>query len=360
MQGYALHLGEFGLRSVVTTEAALAGSRLPELLGRYLRLRLTLSTLALGAVLAGCAMVRPADLPLVGLVTASILPIALQLDWLALVDDRYRLAAALLLARPLAFLALLALLPDGAGTLAVAGCFLTAWLLAALASWVALDRPAGIGAGVVPISAAMLRRGASLAVVTLTNQAQLTADLVVVGLVLGAAGAGDYYLAGQVLVAGLLFANAAGQIALARLSALAGDPFRFRAALLADLRHLISFAAITALGIGCVAATVVPVLFGAEHAGAAQALLWLLPWFVLQHPTTLLQAALTAARREGQVVRANGVAIAVLLSGLAVAALHPGLAGFALARSVAEAARLAALWLSLRPTPAAAAARASR
>ena len=81
---------------------------------------------------------------------------------------------------------------------------------------------------------------------------------------------------------------------------------------------------------------------------------------MLQHPTTLLQAALTAARREGQVVRANGVAIAVLLSGLAVATLQPGLAGFALARSVAEAARLAALWLSLRPTPAAAAARASR
>ena len=52
VQGYALHLGEFGLRSVVTTEAALAGSRLPELLGRYLRLRLTLSALALGVVLA--------------------------------------------------------------------------------------------------------------------------------------------------------------------------------------------------------------------------------------------------------------------------------------------------------------------
>ena len=32
----------------------------------------------------------------------------------------------------------------GPGTLAIAGCFLTAWLLAALASSVALDRPAGI------------------------------------------------------------------------------------------------------------------------------------------------------------------------------------------------------------------------
>ena len=207
----------------------------------------------------------------------------------------------------------------------------------------------------------MLRRGASLAVVTLTNQAQLTADLLVVGLVLGAAGAGDYYLAGQVLVAGLLFANAAGQIALARLL---GPGRRSRAVSrraarrpqAPDLRSPPSRHWASAAW----PPRSVPVLFGAEHAGAAQALLWLLPWFVLQHPTTLLQAALTAARREGQVVRANGVAIAVLLSGLAVAALHPGLAGFALARSVAEAARLAALWLSLRPTPAAAAARASR
>ena len=32
VQGYALHLGEFGLRSVVTTEAARAGAALPALL----------------------------------------------------------------------------------------------------------------------------------------------------------------------------------------------------------------------------------------------------------------------------------------------------------------------------------------
>ena len=36
VQGYALHVGEFGLRSVVTTEAARAAAALPELLRRYL------------------------------------------------------------------------------------------------------------------------------------------------------------------------------------------------------------------------------------------------------------------------------------------------------------------------------------
>ena len=66
--------------------------------------------------------------------------------------------------------------------------------------------------------------GAMLALVTLTNQAQLSADLLVVGWSLGAPQAGDYYLASQILVAGLLFANAAGQIALARLPGLAARP----------------------------------------------------------------------------------------------------------------------------------------
>ena len=62
----------------------------------------------------GAALLRPQDALLIGLVTLSILPIALQLDWLALVDDRNGLAAVLLLVRPLAFLALLGLLPGDA------------------------------------------------------------------------------------------------------------------------------------------------------------------------------------------------------------------------------------------------------
>ena len=98
------HAGEFGLRSVVTTEGAQAGKSLTALLRRYLGLRLLLSLAALGAVALGTATLRPHDALLIGLVTLSILPIALQLDWLALVDDRAGLAASLLLVRPLIFL----------------------------------------------------------------------------------------------------------------------------------------------------------------------------------------------------------------------------------------------------------------
>jgi O-antigen/teichoic acid export membrane protein len=348
VQGYALHLGEFGLRGVVTTEAARAGRQLPRLLRRYLALRLAISAMVLTLVTAECALLRPGEVPLVGLVTLTIVPVALQLDWLALVDDRPRLAAGLLVVRPLAFLALLGLAPASNGLIGIAGCFLVAWILAALLSWTACRRPAPSAAGSVPSPARMLRRGAALAAVAVTNQAQLSADLLVVGWALGASPAGDYYLASQVLVAGLLFANAAGQIALARLPAVAAQPPMLLAALTRELTALVRVAGAGAAAIALSGSTLMPLLFGAEHAGAAVPLLWLLPWFVLQHPSTLFQAALAAVGREDDVVRANLLALGVLLVGLAAAADGTSLAAFAVVRGVAEATRLVALGGFLR------------
>jgi O-antigen/teichoic acid export membrane protein len=259
------------------------------LLRRYLGLRLLLSLAALGAVVLGTAVAHPQDALLIGLVTLSILPVALQLDWLALIDDRAGLAASLLLVRPLAFLALVGLWPGELTAVRLASCYLASWCLAAVLSWAALRRGAPAHAGDVPSPASMLRRGAALAAVTLTNQAQLSADLLVVGWSLGAAAAGDYYLASQIATSALLFANASGQIALARLPALADDPKRLAAALGVEARQLLSFACPAALALGLLAPSLVPALFGAEHGGAAAALLWLMPWFLLQHLTTLLQ-----------------------------------------------------------------------
>jgi lipopolysaccharide exporter len=343
VQGYALHAGEFGLRSVVTTEAARAGNSLAALLRRYLGLRLPLSLAALGAVVLGTAALRPQDVLLIGLVALSIFPIALQLDWLALVDDRAGLAAFLLLVRPLAFLALVGLWPGELTAVRLASCYLASWCLAAALSWAALRRGPPAHVGNVPSPRSMLRRGAALAAVTLTNQAQLSADLLVVGWSLGAAAAGDYYLASQIATSALLFANASGQIALARLPALAGQPERLAAAVAAEALHLLLFACPTALALGLLAPLLVPALFGAEHGGAATALLWLLPWFLLQHLTTLLQGALTAAGREGAVLGGNAAMLLVLAPGLALATTGTTLAGFAAARAAAEVARVAAL-----------------
>ena len=185
-----------------------------------------LSALALAATLLACAVWWPSELLLVGLVSASILPIALQLDWLALVDDRDGLAAALLLVRPVAFLALLGLCPLDRRAPAVAG--LLSRRLGTGGPGLLDLRSTGArtsGRATVPVAA---RHAAPRRLAwrwsrspTRPSSAPICSS---VGLVLGTAAAGDYYLAGQILVAALLFANAAGQIALARLPALAHAP----------------------------------------------------------------------------------------------------------------------------------------
>lgn len=349
--GFALHLGEFGLRSVVTTELGRAGALWRRLLRRYLVLRLTLTAVTLALVLLGAHLARPESLAVIGLAALTILATALQLDWIALVDDRPGLAALPLVARPLAFLVLLAAWPGEPGITAVAACYLSSWWAAAAVSWPALHRagspPVG---GAVPSAGRMLGRGAPLMLVTLTNQALLSADLLVAGWSLGLARAGDYYLASQVAVAGLLFANTANQIALARLPELQNEPRAFAAALGGDARRLLALALLLAGAIGLAGPWLLPRLFGAEHANAATALMALLPWLVLQHLSQLLQGAITAAGGERAVLRANLAMVVVLAVMLAGAALGGSLAGFALARALAEAARLWFLHRALRRT----------
>lgn len=350
VQGYALHVAELGLRSAATTELARAGGRWPRLLRRYLALRLALAAAVVTLVAAGTAVLRPDALAVVALASLAIVPVAVQLDWIALVDDRLGLAALPLACRPLAFALLLLALPAGSGPTAVAACYLAAWWLAAASSWPALRRrPAPLGAGPVPTVARMLARGAPLMLVTLTNQAQLSADLLVVGWSLGLADAGAYYLASQIAVAALLFANAANQLALARLPALAGDPRRFARELREQAVRLAGTAALLAAAVAAAAPWLLERVLGDGRAGgAAAALLWLLPWLAMQHLTHLLQGALTAAGRERAVLGGNLVLLLALLPCLGLAAAAGTLAAFAAARSAAEAARLVALARSLR------------
>jgi O-antigen/teichoic acid export membrane protein len=194
----------------------------------------------------------------------------------------------------------------------------------------------------------MLRMGVPLALVTLSNQGLLAADLFLVGLLLGLETAGAYYLASSLVVAGLVLANAANQIATARTGALLHDP----GALAGELRRQLATASIVgaALGLAGAAAgpSLVPALFGPGFAEVVPLLLALLPWLALQHPSAVLQGALAGADR-GRALLLGNLAMAAALA----AALGPALAagsavGCALARTVAEAARLVVLGCAAR------------
>lgn len=346
VHGFALHLAEWGLRTVATVDAIAVGSALRHLLRTYLTLRLALASGVLASAVGLALLTAEAEAPLMLLVIAALVPIALQLDWIALADGRSLLAAASLIIRPAAFLLLVALLPGDARAVEVALAFLAAWWLAAILSWPALLRRRPLVSSAPPSARAMLARGAPIALVTFTNQAQLSADLLLVGWIMGTAAAADYYLASQIAVAGLPFANAAGQTALARLGGLGPTPFR--AWLRRDLTSLGVLALAVALLLAIAGPWLVPAAFGAEHAGAATLLWYLLPWLVLQHLTTLLQAAGAAARIELLPLRANLAMLAAALPLLGLAAWSVAPAAFAAARGGSELIRLLVLAHGLR------------
>jgi PST family polysaccharide transporter len=352
VQGYALHLGELGLRSVVTAEGRRTEGGAVALLPTYLALRLAVSGTVVAAVAAIAWLSLPERAPVVLLAMLALLATALQLDWLALVDDRPAAAGALLLVRPLAFALMVGLWPGRLGLVSLAGLFALSWALGALASWPLLGTTsmAPRGSGDPPVGAGlMLRLGIPLCAVTLLNQAQLSLDLLLVGVWLGTTAAAHYYLASGMAVAALVLANAAGQLATARLGPLRDAPGALAAALAGEAGRLARLALLLVATLAFVAPSAVPLAFGAGYAPAARLLLWLLPWLALQHQTTLLQGALAALRGQRTLVLGNLVLIAVLLPALLLTLWLGSLEGCALARGLAEAARLAWLVAALPP-----------
>lgn len=347
VQGWALHLSECGLRSVVTAEAAATAGGPRRLLPAYLGTRLLLASAVAGFLLVAAARLAPELLPALALVLSSLFAIALQLDWLALVDDRPLLAGALLLVRPAAWCLLLAVAGTPLGLERLAALFALAWALAALTSWPllkSLPAPPAEAGGPAPLRPArLLRLGVPLALVTLSNQGLLAADLLLVGLVLGAERAGAYYLASSLVVAGLVLANAGNQIATARIGAARRDPTAARAELARELRTAGAVGLGLALSGALLAPPLVPLLFGPAFAESGPLLLALLPWLALQHPSAVLQGGLAGARGQGALLRANLAMTLAHAAGLAAALVAGSTVGCALARALAEAVRLLVL-----------------
>jgi len=346
VQGLALHLGEAGLRSVATAETARDAVLARTYLWRTVGVRLVVSSAVIGLGTGLAWWLALGDWRLTALVLSSLWPIALQLDWLPLAMGRNRLAAGLLLARPAGFLGLLLLVPRDGDPVILGVLFLAAWWIAASVTWPCLRLAPGPRGGGLS-AATLLRLALPVAVVTAASQLLLSLDLLLVGARLGAAAVAQYYLASAVLVAGLVVVNGLGQSALARMGRTAADGGAFEAALRSDLRLALGTGLVLALAAASAAPFLLPLAFGKAYAPAATLVLWLLPWFVAQHLTTTLQAALTAARQGHRLLLANGCMAAALLFGLGLAWAAESIIAFALGRGVAEIVRAAALFVSL-------------
>lgn len=360
LQGHLLILAEMGLRQVATADCGHDARTARALLPRYLALRLVLAMLLWSLAWPTVRAFDPEGGLAAALVLAALPASALLFDWIPLARGHTAEATLPLLLRPLllaAGLAGLALAGHRASPETAAALFAGAWVIAALASLPGLRLLPRATAAPPPSLRALLRRALPLGLSGLAAQALLGLDILLVGLVVGPVEAGRYQLASACLVAGLVVANAGGQLTLARAGALRGRrEQRARFCREALLRALAIGGGLAAAG-GVVAPSLLPLLFGDSYAPAVPLLWWLLPWFVLQHPVSWLQGAFAALGRERVVLRANLSALAVLLPMLAVAVWSADPRLFALARTMAEAARCLSLVRALFPrrTPAGAA-----
>ena len=252
--------------------------------------------------------------------------VAAQLDWVSLVEGRAVIAAIPLIVRPAVFLVAVLAWPWPLRAGGIAAAFVLGWTLAAASSMllVRLTSPPVTLADepemAISSRTRMLRRGIGYCSVTLLNQLQLSADVIVVGATLGARAAGIYVLASAFAVAASVFANAGGQLALARAGS--RDPGEFGRMLAGSV--VVGVAA--SLGLAVAGPWLLRHLVGAEFIPAAAVLAWLAPWLLLTHPTSILQAVLAADGRQAAVLRANIMLSVALCPALALAALtgEPG------------------------------------
>ncbi len=350
LHGYGLQIAEFGLRSVVTATAGASATGAAGLLLSYLRLRIVLAAIVWVLLVAASSLLMPATWPASGILFLSLFAIACQFDWIPLARGDGGRAARLHLVRPAAFLLLTTVVAaGGAGLTGAALAFTGAWIAASLASLPALRilPERRCAAGGAP-ERNLLRAGWPLCLLGLSGQAQYGLDLLLAGLFLGPAAASRYYLAHAATLAGLVFANAAGQLVLARIGGHRRQGGEMHATILR--------ATLSTLLIGLLLAAVlqflaVPFLerFAGAHFRTLHAVVpWLLPWFVLQHGTAILQAALAATARGRAALFANLAMASALVPALMLATLSGDLRLFALARGAGELVRLAALLRSLR------------
>lgn len=340
--GFALHVSEFGLRSVITAEAGVQIRVWRSLLQRYLVLRFIIAVVVAVTTIAMTAFVWPGQLSLMACLLLSVFAIALHLDWIALVCDRPLAAGGCLIVKPLTFSLVIWALPSINTPQDVALALAAGWWISAIVSWKLVSWVDRVGPEPSSIGE-LLRLGLPLMGNTFINQLQLSLDLLLVGLFAGAAAAGHYYLAAAIVAAGLVFANATGQIATARMARFRDDHRSFAQ----ELRRQLCLTVLLALGLASclvlIAPMLIPSLFGADFAVTSDMIVYFLPWFVLAGISTHLQGALTAHCQQLLITKSNLALLASLVPALGIAWIWGEPTGFALARAVGEGSRIAVL-----------------
>jgi len=313
---YVSIFSEFGLRSTVTAEASRRDST-GAVFGIYLRLRLMICVATYIAVMAVTWLLYKPFVQPTALIMLSIFFFALQIDWILLINRQYHAAGWIALTRWVAYLGMIAIVTHfwQLDLKLLAQIFLYSWVIAAFFSWVAVFRSGGSlrprEGETAPEARPLIKSGAAVLGATLISQALQNADLLWVGKAFGASDAGHYYLASSIVGAGLIFANAIGQMATAQYALLRNDPTAIATKLKTDLR-LMLLTSITISIAFYIAAPATQFLFGQQYEAVAELIRHFIPYAILYHAWSLYFCILIALGLEKNLLISNIITIALM------------------------------------------------
>ncbi len=306
---YVSIFSEFGLRSTITAEASRRNDT-GAVFAPYIRLRLLIATLAYTATLAVTGLFYPAYFKPTALIMLSIFFFALQIDWILLANRQYQTAGWISMTRWMAYLALIAMAMQfwHIDINVIAYIFLCSWMVGALSSWLAVIRNGGSlkprPGTIAPDEKQLLKSGAPVLGATLISQALQNSDLLWAGKTFGASDAGHYYLASSVIGAGLIFANAIGQMATVQYAPLRNDPEKIIAKLKSDIWLMLSISLIVSIVIYA-ASPLARLLFGDEYFDVVTLIRRFIPYLILYHIWSLYFFIFIAIGLEKPLLKVN-------------------------------------------------------
>lgn len=353
---YVSIFADFGLRSTITAEASRRGNA-DSVIPIYIKLRLVIATFLYAATLTAVWLFYRQHIQSTALIMLSIFFSALQFDWILIVNRQYQTAGWIAITRGAAYLLLIvASMHFWHLTLDVlALIFLFSWIIAALCSWIAAirwsrsqlsrnDEP-------VPDSAQLLKKGGPVLGATLVSQALQNADLLWVGHIFGTSDAGQYYLASSVIGAGLVFANATGQLANSQYATIKDAPISVGEKLKSDIRLLLIITSVVSVVLYVTAPHLVPTIFGNAFSTAGRLILSFLPYLILYHLWSLLFMASIALGLEKKLFRAKLATILLLPGTLATVSILQTLSSLAVAKGLILLPAIALIYFNLpKPT----------
>lgn len=336
---YISIISEFGLRSTITVESSRRHD-VGSVFGTYLILRIMMAAVAYVLTMTAVQLLYPAYLEPIAAVMLSIFFLAMQVDWILLVNKNYAAAGWVSLTRWLAYLCLTTIVVHFSklDINSLAYVFLFSWVILTFFSWLAVVRTSGApwsrAKMLPPKMPALMKTGGPILGATLASQALQNADLLWIGKTFGPTDAGYYYMANSIITATLFFANAMGQIAMTRYASFNNETTLIATSLKSDIWIMTQISTFISLCLPLIAPVLIPLLFGNEYSIAGTLIISFAPYVILYHLWSLLFSVSIALGMEKVLFKSKILTLCALPVLLAVANFTNTLWSFAVIKGL--------------------------